>query len=61
MDGIDIENTNDFQKQIDSALKQFPLKQHLDPDKAVANGAALQAHYLTSNSKDGNILLGNNT
>ncbi|MBA8758584.1 Hsp70 family protein [Wolbachia pipientis] len=28
-----------------------------DPDKAVAIGAALQAHYLTSNSKDRNILL----
>lgn len=29
----------------------------VDPDKAVVNGAALQAHYLTSNSKDRNILL----
>jgi molecular chaperone HscA len=29
----------------------------VDPDKAVVIGAALQAHYLTSNSKDRNILL----
>ncbi|MCA7010674.1 Hsp70 family protein [Wolbachia endosymbiont of Tribolium confusum] len=42
-----------------SLIKLFGNKvlNDVDPDKAVANGAALQAHYLTSNSKDRNILL----
>ncbi|WP_395463456.1 Hsp70 family protein [Wolbachia endosymbiont of Cantharis cryptica] len=43
----------------DSLVKLFENKvlNDTDPDKAVAIGAALQAHYLTSNSKDRNILL----
>ena len=42
-----------------SLIKLFGNKvlNDVDPDKAVANGAALQAHYLTSNLKDRNILL----
>ncbi|MGL9725930.1 MAG: Hsp70 family protein [Wolbachia sp.] len=42
-----------------SLIKLFGNKvlNDVDPDKAVATGAALQAHYLTSNSKDRNILL----
>lgn len=42
-----------------SLIKLFGNKvlNDVDPDKAVAIGAALQAHYLTSNSKDRNILL----
>ncbi|MBR9983795.1 MAG: Hsp70 family protein [Wolbachia endosymbiont of Homalodisca vitripennis] len=42
-----------------SLIKLFGNKvlNDVDPDKAVANGAALQAHYLTANSKDRNILL----
>lgn len=42
-----------------SLIKLFGNKvlNDIDPDKAVATGAALQAHYLTSNSKDRNILL----
>ncbi|WP_410541778.1 Hsp70 family protein [Wolbachia endosymbiont (group A) of Beris morrisii] len=42
-----------------SLVKLFGNKvlNDVDPDKAVAIGAALQAHYLTSNSKDRNILL----
>ncbi|MGL9732738.1 MAG: Hsp70 family protein [Wolbachia sp.] len=43
----------------DSLVKLFGKKvlNDIDPDKAVVIGAALQAHYLTSNSKDRNILL----
>ncbi|AAW71347.1 Fe-S protein assembly chaperone HscA [Wolbachia endosymbiont of Brugia malayi] len=42
-----------------SLVKLFGNKvlNDVDPDKAVAIGAALQAHYLTSNSKDRNVLL----
>lgn len=42
-----------------SLIKLFGNKvlNDVDPDKAVADGAALQAHYLTANSKDRNILL----
>ncbi|QOD38283.1 Fe-S protein assembly chaperone HscA [Candidatus Wolbachia massiliensis] len=42
-----------------SLVKLFGNKvlNDVDPDKAVAIGAALQAHYLTSHSKDKNILL----
>jgi len=43
----------------DSLVKLFGNKvlNDVDPDKAVVIGAALQAHYLTSSSKDRNILL----
>ncbi|NUX01559.1 Hsp70 family protein [Wolbachia endosymbiont of Madathamugadia hiepei] len=43
----------------DSLVKLFGNKvlNDIDPDKAVVIGAALQAHYLTSSSKDRNILL----
>ncbi|MFP3036365.1 MAG: Fe-S protein assembly chaperone HscA [Wolbachia sp.] len=42
-----------------SLVKLFGNKvlNDVDPDKAVVIGAALQAHYLTSSSKDRNILL----
>ncbi|MDG7055107.1 MAG: Hsp70 family protein [Wolbachia endosymbiont of Menacanthus eurysternus] len=43
----------------ESLVKLFGNKvlNDVDPDKAVVIGAALQAHYLTSSSKDRNILL----
>ncbi|QKX02679.1 Fe-S protein assembly chaperone HscA [Wolbachia endosymbiont of Litomosoides sigmodontis] len=42
-----------------SLVKLFGNKvlNDVDPDKAVVIGAALQAHYFTSNSKDRNVLL----